>query len=260
MKIIEFKETSFHYKNGLGFYNFNMEIEEGKIVSLIGPNGSGKTTLLKMICHQLPNESILYMEKRINEIPVDELKKNVVVVFNKPFNEITIHSELMHYVKESNIKYQDGRKRALEFIKTFELEEYLKEPIDKLPLNIKNLIKILRFLIMKPKFIAIDGLLSGLDTENKNKIIDYIRKNKITLLNVTCDINDTLIGDEIYIIEDFVIILEGKTNSVLKADTLLKRLGYTLPVAAELSIELNNYNVLNKIYINDEELVDKLWK
>ncbi len=73
MKIIEFKETSFHYKNGLGFNNFNMQIEEGKIVSLIGPTGSGKTTLLKMICHQLPNESILYMEKRIREISIDDI-------------------------------------------------------------------------------------------------------------------------------------------------------------------------------------------
>ena len=56
------------------------------------------------------------------------------------------------------------------------------------------------------------------------------------------------------------MIMEGSTISVLQSDTLLKRLGFKLPLAVSLSIELGNYGILKKIYTSNEKLVKELWK
>ena len=58
--IIEFRNTNFGYDNTNAFNDFNMQINDGDIVTLIGPGGSGKTTLLKMLCHKLPNNTCYY--------------------------------------------------------------------------------------------------------------------------------------------------------------------------------------------------------
>ena len=60
--------------------------------------------------------------------------------------------------------------------------------------------------------------------------------------------------------ENFVNIFEGDTLSVLKTDNIIKRLGFSLPPVIDLSIELNHYEVLDKIYTKKEDLVNELWK
>ena len=141
-----------------------------------------------------------------------------------------------------------------------DLHKYIDVKTKDLPNDIKNLIKILRFLIIDPAFIAIDGLFGGIQEENKIKIIEYLKESKITLLNVVSNLNDTLYGNKIFVLDNFALVLEGSTKSILKTDTMLKKLGYDLPDEVELSIELMNYGVLNKIYIDKEKLVNTLWK
>ena len=56
------------------------------------------------------------------------------------------------------------------------------------------------------------------------------------------------------------VAIEGKTMQVLKEEKLLKRLGIGLPFYIDVSLQLNLYNLIDKIYLNKEELADALWK
>ena len=80
-KLIEFRNTNFAYNNTNAFLDFNMEILEGDIVTLIGPSGSGKTTLLKMLCKRLPNDSLYYKGINIKNHDTSELQKEIIVIF-----------------------------------------------------------------------------------------------------------------------------------------------------------------------------------
>lgn len=259
-KIIEFKNVNFGYNNTNAVNDFNMEIEEGDIISLIGPSGSGKSTLLKMLCHKLPNYYCYYNGTSFKDCNIEELKRSIVVVFDLPFANTTIKEEITRYLKKLAINKDEIDDRYDKFKTTFSLSRLEGKDINKITYSDRTLIKILRYLIIDPSFIAIDSIFSSLTSEYKEKIIDFIKENHITLLNVTTDLDDTLYGNKIYVIENFVLILEGNTLSVLKTDTLLKRLGFKLPLAVDLSIELNHYEVLNKIYTNKDKLVNALWK
>lgn len=258
--IIEFKNTNFGYNGTNTFHEFNMEIEEGDVVSLIGPSGSGKTTLLKMLCHKLPNLSLNYCGIPFPSCDISELKHNVVVVFDSNITTTTLKSEMTKYLKKLDFSSEEIESRYDEFKTYFKLKDIEDKEITKLPSQDEYLIKILRYLIIKPKFIAIDCLLTNLRHEDKENIINYIRENGMTLLNVTTDLSETLFGNKIFVLENFVLILEGSTLTVLKTDTLLKRLGMKLPLPIELSIDLCNYEILKKIYTSNEKLVNALWK
>lgn len=258
--IIEFRNTNFGYNSTNTFNDFNMQIDEGDIVTLIGPSGSGKTTLLKMLCHKLPNTSCYYMGENFSDCSVNQLRQEVTVIFDSPITETNIKDEIIKYLKRLNYGINEINERYREISEHFDLKEIEDISIEKLSYSATSLVKILRYLIIKPKFIAIDNLFSTVSFKRKNQIIDFIKKNKMTLLNVTTNLEDALFGNKIYVLENFVLILEGSTESILKADTLLKRLGFKLPLAADLSIELIHYDLIDKIYTSNEKLVNKLWK
>lgn len=259
-KIIEFKNMNFSFNSNTSFNDFNLEINRREIVTMIGPSGSGKSTLLKMICHKLPNDCMLFNGKNITSYSSSELRSRLVVVFDSPLTFYNVKEEITRYLSRLNVGQEEIEKRYREFSDIFDLSQIEDVPLVELPYEKVNLIKILRYLIIKPEFIAIDNLFSGLYLEDKKHIVDYIRKNDISFLNVITDLNDSLFGDRIIVLENFVLILEGSTMSVLKMDTLLKRLGFRLPLPVELSIELNHYDVINNIYTETEMLVNDLWK
>ena len=259
-KLIEFRNTNFAYNNTNAFVDFNMEILEEDIVTLVGPTGSGKTTLLKMLCKRLPNDSLYYKGINIKNHDVKELQKEIIVIFDMPITCETVSLELKKYIEKIGLSEGEIDLRINRISKFFEIENLLETKNAELNKSQKNLIKVLRFLIVEPKFLAIDNMLLGLYKSDLERFFDYIKKNKITLLNVTTDLNQAIYGNKLYVLENFVLILEGSTNSVLKTDTLLKRLGFRLPLPVELSIELGHYDLLRKLYTDTEKLVKTIWK
>ena len=78
-KNIEFKDVSFTYpQTGIEVLNsFNLKIDKGKTLGIVGKVGSGKTTLLDLICRVYdPNEgSISYDEKDIKSFKINNLRE-----------------------------------------------------------------------------------------------------------------------------------------------------------------------------------------
>ncbi len=259
-KIIEFRHTNFAYNATNAFNDFNMEIERGEVVTMIGTSGSGKSTLLKMLINKLPNDSVYYNGKNIKQCSIEDLRKNIIVVFDSPLQSYTARDELKAYARKVSIAEREIPARIDELSTVFDIEKILDTPIKELSTEVQSLIKVLRYLMLKPTFIAFDCTLAKLTKSAQKKVFDYIAKNGISCLNVTADLNEALYGSKIFVLDNFVLILEGSTLSVLKTDTLLKRLGFKLPLAVDLSIELNHYDVLKKIYTKNEKLVGALWK
>ena len=56
------------------------------------------------------------------------------------------------------------------------------------------------------------------------------------------------------------VLIEGNTIEVLKNTKLLKRLGLEIPFMVDLSLLLKDYNLVNDIFLDKEDLVDYLWE
>ena len=111
----------------------------------------------------------------------------------------------------------------------------------------------------KTVFVFFD-VLTYLDKEFKERLIRYLILNKKRIINYTTDIEETLLLDYLVVLHENKIIMEGKKGLVLQEEKILKKLGFNLPFIVELYNVLKYYGVIDKVYFNNEELVNVLWK
>ena len=109
------------------------------------------------------------------------------------------------------------------------------------------------------KRLIFKNSLYGLKREEKKEIINLLAKQNINFVNVTCDVEESLLSDYIIVYDEDKKVLEGNMESVLRNEKVLKKLGFGVPFVVDLSIQLNYYDVLKKVYFNLDELVGVLW-
>ena len=109
------------------------------------------------------------------------------------------------------------------------------------------------------KRLIFKNSLYGLKREEKKEIINLLTKQNINFVNVTCDVEESLLSDYIIVYDDDKKVLEGNMESVLRNEKVLKKLGFGVPFVVDLSIQLNYYDVLKKVYFDLDELVGVLW-
>ncbi len=126
--------------------------------------------------------------------------------------------------------------------------------IDEIKLNI------LSNLSNANKVYVFFNILTYLDEGFKIKLIKYLSSLNKIIINYTSDIEETLLLDYLIVIYNNEVIMEGQKELVLKEEKILKKLGFGLPFIVELSSGLKYYGLIDKIYYNNESLVDALWK
>ena len=124
----------------------------------------------------------------------------------------------------------------------------------------KAFIKILSLLIINPRIIGIDDMLTYLDNKDKLKIVKYGKENKISILNVTSNSEELLLGTKIVVLDNFHSVMYEDTLEVLSNDKVLSKIGMNMPFIAELSNNLNYYDLLKEKYFDINSLVGELWK
>lgn len=109
------------------------------------------------------------------------------------------------------------------------------------------------------KRLIFKNSLYGLKKEEKKDIINLLAKQNINFVNVTCDVEESILSDYIVVYDEDKKVLEGNMESVLRNEKVLKKLGFGVPFVVDLSIQLNYYDVLKRVYFDLDELVGVLW-
>lgn len=113
--------------------------------------------------------------------------------------------------------------------------------------------------LKKHQKIIFFNTLSLLPKSKLKILFTYIKVHDIKFINITNDMEEVLFTKYLVIYSDDKILIEGKTKDVLKEDKLLRRLGFKLPFIVDLSLLLKDYNLIDKVYFKDEELIGELW-
>ena len=80
--MIKVQQLHFCYAQRCLFYDLNLQINKGEIVSILGPNGCGKSTLLKLLRGQLEGDSgmVLWNDQPVDKISAQKMATKVAVV------------------------------------------------------------------------------------------------------------------------------------------------------------------------------------
>lgn len=260
---IKLKNLHFAYDNNHEvFTDINFTLRSGKTLSIIGTSGSGKTTLLKILNGELNYEGEVFINGiKAGKENVEILRKCIAVVFRESlFITETVKDELRFSLEEMNVDPKEIRKELDEIHDYFGINKILNEPLKGLSLNDRTLVKILSYALMKPTYLALDDLLSDLNTRTKILLLNYLNSKNILLIQVTSNIEDILYTDYTMCLYNGISAIDGKTLDVLENEKVLKRLGFVLPFMVDLSIQLKLYGLLGKNYLSKEAMVKNLWK
>lgn len=235
-KNIIFKNVTFTYqRTGIKvFDSFNLEIEEGKTLGIIGKVGSGKTTLLDLLSRVYDPEkgSILYNNKDIRSFKINNLRG------------------LFSYVPQNNFLFSDSIYKNIQFgnpdakneqvQKAAKLSEIDSE-IDKFEKGYRTIlgergitlsggqiqrISIARSLIKDSALYLFDDCFSSLDTDTEERLINNLKnrlKNKSVVI-VSHRVSCIKHSDKIIVLENGKIIQEGTHKNLINIDGYYKEL------------------------------------
>lgn len=231
------------------------------VTCVLGPTNSGKTFFLKKLINVIPNHDVYLDDILISEYDITYLKNNIVVVLDDDtFKCEYVAEELHYYLSKLGYRIDEITNKINDLAKFFKISSLLSERIDLLTIEKRILIKILALLIIKPQIFGIDNLLSYLNETDKKKLLTFCSSNKITLINCTNNGEDLLISDKVLLLNDMKTIFYGDKKELLNGNTILPYIGINLPFTAEMSQNLVLYGILNKVYLDEKKLVDKIWK
>lgn len=249
MQVVQIKNLNFNYGENVIFNNFNLNISEGKFVTILGKNGSGKTTLAKILGGFYKKNILIYGENDY---------QNIKVIFDDLDFDGIVMNILINSLK--GLDKKEISDRVIEVSKLFGFDKLLNKDYDMLCLKDKKIVNLGIGILSKPKVLVLDNILEGLDKKNKNIILKKLKKLKITMINLSNDVNDALISDEVVIIGGGKVLLKGSKKRVLEDENFFETYDMELPFTVNLSNKLKFYELIDRVYFDDKKLVDDLWK
>lgn len=265
--ILSISKLTYSLEDKIFFKDFCLEIEKGKITSIIAPNKSGKTMLTKILCAIFPTDNVCILDGiSLNKNNVLEYITKIGVVtndFNYPFLFKKVKEELAYPLLNLGYKEHKINKRINKMTKFFEMDSLINKNIDSLTESEKRKLYILVSLIHEPKFLVLDDAFLKFDHEEQELLLKKLKelnKEGLTILNITSKLDTIYESDKVYVLNHFQIEKEGSVLEILKQDSYLKEIGLSIPFVVDLSLKLKFYNLLDRIYFHLEDLEEDLWK
>ena len=238
--------------------NLSMSIGRGTITTIAGGNQSGKTTLAKVLDRKIEGKFNINLRGRdIKEYSLGEYNQLVQVVYP---NEIrfTEKTPLEEMQKENIHKTKIAFFRMNSFSK-----KLLEKENTKCSRKERILIQIFLALGKANDIVVLDDIDYEFNKEELDEIYEflktYIKTFKISVMITTLSLEQALKTNEVYIIDEGEVLLHGDPISVIQKDNVLNKAGLEVPFMMDLSVKLRDYDLIKKIDLPKEELIDTLW-
>ena len=235
-KSIVFKNVSFKYdQTGIEIFNsFDLKIEEGKTIGIIGKVGSGKTSILDLICRIYDPSSgdIFIGDKNLKSLKLSELRKIISYV---PQNNFLFSESIQRNIQFGNPKATiDKVKKAavlseidseiLKFDKGY--DTILGERGVTLSGGQVQRLSIARSFIKDSDIYLFDDCFSSLDSDTEDRIITNLKNNfnDKTLLIVSHRVSCVRHADKIIVLENGKIVQNGTHNELISKEGFYKEL------------------------------------
>lgn len=195
------KNLDLYYGDFKALKNIDLEIPEKKITAFIGPSGCGKSSLLKSLNRmndlvlncKIDGEILLDNKNIYSEIDINDLRKEVGMVFQKPNPfPMSIYDNIAYGPKTHGVKSKDELDFIVEdSLKKAAIWDEVKDSLKKSALRLsggqQQRICIARALAINPDVLLLDEPTSALDPISTLKIEDLIQdlKKDYTIVIVT---------------------------------------------------------------------------
>ncbi len=191
---VDFNHVTFSYdEDEPVLKDFDLHIQPGSTVALVGPTGAGKTTVINLLTrfYDVDEGSVTIDGTDVRNISLHSLRKEVGVLMQDPFlfkgtilenirygrpdatDEECINAAQLIHAEKRILQFKDGYNHQLE------------ERGQGLSAGEKQLVSFARIILKDPSIIILDEATSSIDTETEQLIkqaLDVILKDKTAFM------------------------------------------------------------------------------
>ncbi len=221
--IIEINDLKKSYDNGKikALNGMDLVVKKGEFISIMGPSGSGKSSLLNMIgaLDTADEGSInvagidLRKTKNLSEFRSKEI--GFVFQMHNLIPNLSVIENVEIPMFETKASSNEMKERALELLKSVNLEDKIDQKPTKLSGGERQRVAIARALVNHPSIILADEPTGSLDSKTGAIILNLLKdlhsKENVTLVMVT---HEPYVGN---MAERIVNVLDGKCQNIVSS-------------------------------------------
>lgn len=196
MTMIKTDGLSKHFGGLIAVSDFNVEIEKGELVGLIGPNGSGKTTIFNVITGLYkPTAGRIHFDgKNVTGLRPDKI---TALGIARTFQNIRLFSQLSvldnvkvgHHLRLHSSPFvaalglptyrreeEEITQNSLRLLEAVGLADVAQEEAGGLPYGQQRKLEIARALATRPKLLLLDEPAAGMNPEEIRELMEFIHR------------------------------------------------------------------------------------
>ncbi|MEJ1158497.1 ABC transporter ATP-binding protein [Prosthecomicrobium sp. N25] len=177
------------------YENFDLDLPEGRIVSIFGPNGCGKSTIMNMIAGLVPMDrgKILFDGKSLKETRIGYVFQQYREAL---FPWIRAVDNIAYPLRRAGLGEAAVKARVDELVSSFEIRFDLNRYPYELSGGQQQTVCIMRALAPRPEVLFLDEPFSALDYEMtlfiREKLQEIYMKSGVTMVIVSHDLEDAV--------------------------------------------------------------------
>lgn len=225
-KTIEYRDVGFSYGDKKVLDHFNLTIEKGKTIALVGQSGAGKTTVANLLPRfwDVNSGAILMDGLDIRHMDIRVLRDQLGIVSQESilFND-TIYNNIsfgIENISEKQVIQAAKIANAHRFIVETEAgyQTLVGDRGSKLSGGQRQRISIARAVLKNPSILILDEATSALDTESEAYVQDAIEKlmSNRTAIIIAHRLSTIKNADEIVVMDEGKIVERGRHNELLQ--------------------------------------------
>lgn len=217
--MIKFSDVHYHYKDQR--FHFDLNIEAGAVVAIIGASGAGKSTLLNLLAGFItPTEGDICI-KHDSLLSLVPHQRPIAILFqdNNLFTHLSAHDNIALGL-DPGLKLNNKQKARLkEISEQVEVDTLLTRLPAQLSGGQQQRVALARCFVQDKQVLLLDEPFSALDPILRVAMLTRVKllakQEKVTVLMVTHHIDDALA-----IASDFVFVEAGSALNVERIDKL----------------------------------------